>query len=52
LLLSNFLFYGFDLLMVQIINLVTIPLIFVIRFQYRLYRLRSQDTRNMLSLSL
>jgi hypothetical protein len=51
LLLSNLLVYGVDFLIVQVINLVTIPLIFQIRFQYLLYRLRRQDARNGLNLS-
>ncbi|GAB3918396.1 hypothetical protein [Mucilaginibacter boryungensis] len=51
LLLSNFFFYGIDFLMIQIINFVTIPLIFQIRFQYLLFYLRRQDARNKLNLS-
>lgn len=52
LLLSNFMFYGVDFLMIQIFNLATIPLIFIIRFQYRLYRLRRSEAKTMLTLSL
>lgn len=45
LLLSNFVCYGADFLMIQMLNLVTIPLIFQIRFQYLLYKLWVQDNR-------
>lgn len=38
LLLSDLLVYGLNFLSVQFINLVTIPLIFIAWFQYRLYR--------------
>lgn len=51
LLFSNFLFYGIDFLLIQIINFVTIPLIFQVRFQYLLYCLRRQDARNGVTLS-
>ncbi|MEO6522651.1 MAG: hypothetical protein ABIN91_13285 [Mucilaginibacter sp.] len=42
LLISNMLVYGFDFLLIQMINLVTIPLIFIAWFQYRLYRSNQQ----------
>lgn len=37
LLLSNFFFYGLDFLMIQVINLITIPVIFIVWFKYRVY---------------
>lgn len=52
LLLSNFTVYGFGFLFIQLLNLATIPLIFVIRFQYRLYRLRRGTIKSPLTLSL
>ncbi|QKJ32132.1 hypothetical protein HQ865_20975 [Mucilaginibacter mali] len=52
LLLSNFMFYGVSFLLIQIFNLATIPLIFIIRFQYRLYRLRRSEAKSLLTLSL
>lgn len=51
LLISNFVFYGFDFLLIQMLNLITIPLIFQIRFQYLLYKLRVQNTRDGSTLS-
>jgi hypothetical protein len=42
LLLSNIFCYGVLFLMVQLINIITIPLIFVIIFQYRLHRLAKE----------
>ena len=52
LLISNFAFYSTDFFVVQVVNLVTIPLIFQARFQYCLYRLRVQDARSGLNLCL
>ncbi|GAB3932956.1 hypothetical protein [Mucilaginibacter myungsuensis] len=51
LLLANFFCYGILFLLVQQLNLITIPLIFLIRFQYLLYKLRSQDSRGGATLS-
>ncbi|GAA4338061.1 hypothetical protein GCM10023149_47830 [Mucilaginibacter gynuensis] len=45
LLLANIFCYGIEFLLVQEINLITIPLIFVIVFQYRLYRLSKETSR-------
>lgn len=52
LLITNFTYYGFGFLMIQIFNLATIPLIFVILFQYRLYRLRRSEGKSPFTLSL
>jgi len=52
LLISNFAFYSADFFVVQVVNLVTIPLIFQARFQYCLHRLRVQDARSGLNLCL
>jgi|GEM_PF-111902 len=43
LLMSNFLFYGNDFWMVQELNLITIPVIFIAWFQYKLYRINKQS---------
>ncbi|MDB5126361.1 hypothetical protein [Mucilaginibacter sp.] len=43
LLLVNFVFYGTDFLLIMVLNLATIPTIFLIVFHYRLYRIRQQD---------
>ena len=47
LLLATLFCYGFEFMLVQQANLITIPLIFQIRFQYLLYRLRKQDAGSM-----
>ena len=44
LLLANFLIYGFDFLDVTGINMFATPLIFIIWFQYRLFRLNRQTS--------
>jgi hypothetical protein len=43
LLLANFVFYGTGFLLIMVVNLATIPAIFLIVFHYRLYRIRQQD---------
>ncbi|TDQ10280.1 hypothetical protein [Pedobacter metabolipauper] len=43
LLISNFSFFYFEFLIVQVFNLSTIPLIFLIIFRYRLFRLSRQQ---------
>lgn len=42
LLLANVFCYGITFLLIQTLNLITIPLIFVVIFQYRLFRLSRQ----------
>jgi hypothetical protein len=42
LLISNFIFYGGDFWRVQDINFLTIPIIYIARFQYKLYRINKQ----------
>lgn len=42
LLLSNFFVFGVDFLGVQMINLVTIPFIFIVWFNYKVYRISKQ----------
>jgi len=42
LLLLNFFVYGFDFLILEAINLFTIPLIFILWFHYKLYRINKQ----------
>jgi hypothetical protein len=52
---ANLFCYGLTFLLVQTLNLVTIPLIFVIIFQYRLFRLSKQTGKksgNNLSMGL
>lgn len=51
LLLCDLLVYGVDFWAVQILGLFTIPLIFQISFQYRLYRSRREDSRQSTTLS-
>jgi hypothetical protein len=46
LLIANFSFYLLEFLSVETYNLSTIPLIFIIVFQYRLYRLSKQNDEN------
>lgn len=43
LLIANFTFYSTDFLLVMVINLATIPTIFLIVFHYRMYRLKGAD---------
>jgi hypothetical protein len=43
LLLANFVFYGTDFLLIMVLNLATIPTIFLIVFHYRLYRIKQQE---------
>lgn len=52
LLISNFTVYGIGFLLIQVFNMATIPLIFVIRFQYRLFRLRRAEAKSLFTLSL
>lgn len=48
LLLSNFFVYGLGFIMIQLINLVTIPLIFVVWFHYQVYRIsRQTEVKNI-----
>jgi len=53
LLISNVLVYGFDFLDIQLLNLITIPLIFIAWFQYQLHSTNNQtDFKNPITLAL
>jgi hypothetical protein len=43
LLISSVFFYGVDFLFIMMLNLITIPTIFLIVFHYRLYKIRQTD---------
>lgn len=45
LLLSNWLVYSATFLLLTVINLITIPLIFIIVFNYRLYKINKQESK-------
>ena len=53
LLVTNFFVYGLSFFVVEVLNFSTMPLIFIIVFQYRLYQLSKQsDEKNSSSINL